>query len=160
MFLMACNADTTKDTNTVTEASPPDTQADGLNKIGYTLNIEEATLANDDYRRVLYTGEHMQLVLMSLKPNEEIGMEIHQDNDQFFRFESGSGKSIINGKEYMVGDGDIIFVPAGANHNIINTDATQDLKLYSLYAAPTHKDGLVNVTKEEAEVPFDGQTTE
>ncbi|WP_299761632.1 cupin domain-containing protein [uncultured Pontibacter sp.] len=160
--MIACNTNTAENTNTVTraEASPPDTQADGLNKIGYTLNIEEATLANEDYRRVLYTGEHMQLVLMSLKPNEEIGMEIHQDNDQFFRFESGSGKSIINGKEYIVGDGDIIFVPAGANHNIINTDATQDLKLYSLYAAPTHKDGLVNATKAEAEVPFDGQTTE
>lgn len=132
---------------------------------GYTTNIETATRTNTNFRKVLYTGKHSQLVLMSLLPNEEIGMEVHPDNDQFFRFESGKGKCIIDGNEYNVTDGDCLIVPAGSNHNIINVSATDDLKLYTLYSPAHHKDGVVRATKAEAEDPanaeeFDGVTTE
>jgi mannose-6-phosphate isomerase-like protein (cupin superfamily) len=130
---------------------------------GFNANIEEATLANTDFRHVLYTGKHSQLVLMSLKPNEDIGMEIHTDNDQFFRFEKGQGKCIIDGNEYALEDGTAIVVPAGAEHNIINTSATDDLKLYRLYSPAHHKDGVIRATKEEANADgpeFDGVTTE
>jgi mannose-6-phosphate isomerase-like protein (cupin superfamily) len=130
---------------------------------GYNTNIEKDTLANTNFRKVLYTGKHSQLVLMSLKPNEEIGMEVHTDNDQFFRFEKGEGKCIIDGNEYTLGDGSVIVVPSGAQHNIINTSATEDLKLYTIYSPAHHKDGVVRATKEEAEKDgpeFDGITTE
>src|SRR5665647_3211548 len=95
---------------------------------GFSTNIEEATLENGNFRKVLYTSKHSQLVLMSLKPREEIGMEVHEENDQFFRFEKGQGKCIIDGNEYEVGDGFAIVVPAGAQHNVINTSKTEDLK--------------------------------
>ncbi len=130
---------------------------------GYKNNIESATLANTNFRQVLYTGKHMQLVLMSLKVGEEIGAETHEDNDQFFRFESGTGKCIIDGNEYTVKDGDAIIIPAGALHNIINTGSETELKMYTIYAPPHHKDGIVRATKEEAEkngIDFDGVTTE
>lgn len=130
---------------------------------GFHTPIEKATLENTNFRKVLYTGKHTQLVLMSLKPNEEIGMETHPDNDQFFRFESGNGKCIIDGNEYLLRDGDVIIVPSGAEHNIINTSSTDDLKLYTLYSPPHHKDGIVRATKEEAEKnspEFVGVTTE
>lgn len=130
---------------------------------GFNTNIEKDTLENTNFRRILYTGKHCQLVLMSLKPLEEIGMEIHTDNDQFFRFESGQGKCIIDGNEYALADGSVIIVPAGAEHNIINVSETEDLKLYTLYAPAHHKDGVVRVTKVEAEADspeFDGTTTE
>lgn len=130
---------------------------------GFNANIEKDTLENDNYRKVLYTGKHNQLVLMSLKSREEIGMEIHTDNDQFFRIEKGEGKCIIDGNEYVLKDGSAIIVPAGAQHNIINTSATDDLKLYTIYSPAHHKDGIVRTTKEEAEtneVEFDGVTTE
>ena len=130
---------------------------------GYNTNIEKETLANTNFRKVLYTGKHSQLVLMSLKPNEEIGMEVHTDNDQFFRFEKGQGKCIIDGNEYILSDGSVIIVPAGAQHNIINTSNTNDLKLYTIYSPAHHKDGVVRATKEEAEKDgpeFDGKTTE
>ncbi|MFO0703600.1 MAG: cupin domain-containing protein [Patescibacteria group bacterium] len=130
---------------------------------GFHTPIEKATLENTNFRKVLYTGKHTQLVLMSLKPNEEIGMETHPDNDQFFRFESGNGKCIIDGNEYLLRDGDVIIVPSGAEHNIINTSSTDDLKLYTLYSPPHHKDGIVRATKEEAEKnspEFEGVTTE
>lgn len=130
---------------------------------GFNANIEREVLENRNFRRVLYTGKHSQLVLMSLKPREEIGMETHPDNDQFFRFEKGEGKCVIDGKEYSLWDGSVIVVPAGAEHNIINTSATQDLKLYTIYSPPHHKDGVVRFTKEEAEADspdFDGVTTE
>ena len=91
---------------------------------------------------MLYTSGHCQLVLMSLKPEEEIGMEVHPDNDQFFRFEKGEGKVFINETEYSVGDGDAVIVPAGATHNVINTSTTEALKLYTIYAPPHHKDGV------------------
>jgi len=112
---------------------------------------------------VLYTGAHSQLVLMSLKPNEDIGMEVHPDNDQFFRFEKGQGKAIIDGNEYPIGDGTVIIVPSGAQHNIINTSGSEELKLYTIYSPAHHKDGIVRATKEEAEnneAEFDGVTTE
>lgn len=130
---------------------------------GFNANIEKETLENNNFRKVLYTGKHSQLVLMSLKPQEEIGMEVHLDNDQFFRFEKGEGKCIIDGHEYALADGSAIVVPAGAEHNIINVSATTDLKLYTIYSPAHHKDGIVRATKEEATsqgAEFDGQTTE
>lgn len=130
---------------------------------GFATNIEKDTVENSNFRKVLYTGRHSQLVLMSLKPNEEIGMEVHEENDQFFRIEKGMGKCIIDGNEYELVDGAAIVVPAGAQHNIINVSATEDLKLYTIYSPAHHKDGIVRVTKEEAmanEAEFDGVTTE
>lgn len=130
---------------------------------GFNTNIEKDTLENNNFRKVLYTGKHTQLVLMSLKPNEDIGMEIHADNDQFFRFEKGQGKCIIDGNEYALTDGSVIIVPAGAEHNIINTSDVEPLKLYTLYSPAHHKDGIVRATKEEANADgpeFDGVTTE
>ena len=130
---------------------------------GFNANIEKETLENNNFRKVLYTGKHSQLVLMSLLPNEEIGMEVHPDNDQFFRFEKGQGKCIIDGNEYNVEDGSAIIVPAGAQHNIINTSGEEDLKLYTIYSPAHHKDGIIRATKEEAESDspeFDGTTTE
>ncbi len=130
---------------------------------GFNTNIEQETIENSNFRKVLYTGKNSQLVLMSLKPQEEIGLEIHQENDQFFRFEKGQGKCIIDGNEYSVEDGTAIVVPAGAEHNIINVSETEDLKLYTIYSPAHHKDGIVRQTKAEAmanEEDFDGQTTE
>lgn len=130
---------------------------------GFTTDIETATRTNANFRKVLYTGKHSQLVLMSLRPNEEIGMETHPDNDQFFRFEMGQGKCIIDGNEYMVKDGDVVIVPAGAKHNVVNLSSSEELKLYTLYSPAHHKDSIVRVTKAEAEqneAEFDGLTTE
>ncbi len=130
---------------------------------GFSIDIEKETLENENFRKVLYTSKHSQLVLMSLKPTEEIGMEVHPDNDQFFRFEKGEGKCIIDGNEYEIKDGVAIVVPAGAQHNIINTSKTEELKLYTIYSPAHHKDGIVRKTKEEAEsneAEFDGVTTE
>ena len=130
---------------------------------GFHINIEKDTLENVNYRKVLYTSKHSQLVLMSLKPNEEIGIEAHPDNDQFFRFEKGEGKCIIDGNEYKVSDGVAVVVPAGAEHNIINTSSDSELKLYTIYSPAHHKDGVVRATKAEAEAngpEFDDITTE
>jgi mannose-6-phosphate isomerase-like protein (cupin superfamily) len=130
---------------------------------GFKSNIETDTLKNENFRKVLYTAKHLQLVLMSLKPGEEIGEEIHINSDQFFRFESGKGKCIIDGNEYHVENDDVIVVPAGAKHNVINTDAKEALKMYTIYAVPQHIDGLINATKDDADkndVKFDGKTTE
>jgi len=130
---------------------------------GFNNNIEEATLENNNFRKVLYTAKHSQLVLMSLLPNEDIGMEVHPDNDQFFRFEKGEGKCIIDGNEYVVSDGSAIIVPSGAQHNIINTSNSESLKLYTIYSPANHQDGVVRSTKQEAEEnkeEFDGKTTE
>ncbi len=132
-------------------------------KKGFKSNIEEDTLENENFRKVLYTGHYMQLVLMSLKPEEDIGEEVHETIDQFFRFEGGNGKCIINDTEYDVTDGDCIIVPAGSKHNIINVDKKSELKIYTIYTPPNHKDGIVRVTKKEAEdnpEEFDGKTTE
>jgi mannose-6-phosphate isomerase-like protein (cupin superfamily) len=130
---------------------------------GFHVNMEKETLENSDFRRVLYTGKNSQLVLMNLKPLEEIGKEVHHENDQFFRFEKGVGKCIIDGNEYELSDGIAIVVPAGAEHNIINTSPSEDLKFYTIYSPPHHKDGIIRQTKEEAEAneaDFDGHTTE
>jgi len=147
-----------EETNEPEETKTPE---DGSTKKGFHDNIEESTLDNEDFRRVLYTGENLQLVLMTLQPGEDIGEETH-DNDQFFRFEEGSGIVVINENEYDVEDGSAIIVPAGSKHNIINT-GEEDLKLYTLYSPPHHKDGIEYKTKEEAEEStenFDGKTTE
>ncbi|MCX6737935.1 MAG: cupin domain-containing protein [Candidatus Parcubacteria bacterium] len=130
---------------------------------GFNTNIEKDTIENNNFRKVLYTGKYSQLVLMSLKPKEEIGMEVHPDNDQFFRFEKGQGKCIIDGNEYELTDGAVIIVPANAQHNIINVSETEELKLYTIYSPAHHKDGIIRATKEEAEsngAEFDGITTE
>lgn len=129
---------------------------------GYKGNIEKETLDNDNFRKVLYTGGHLQLVLMSLKPGEEIGEEVHQSNDQFFRFESGTGKCTIDENNYHVTEGDAIVVPAGAKHNVINT-GTEAFKMYTIYGPPNHQDGIIRATKEEADrkdEKFDGKTSE
>ena len=130
---------------------------------GFNTNIEKDTLENENFRKVLYTGKNGQLVLMSLKPGEEIGLEVHPENDQFFRFEKGQGRVVIDDNEYTVEDGSAIIVPAGSEHNVINISETEDLKLYTIYSPPHHKDGIIRKTKEEAEADdaeFDGQTTE
>jgi mannose-6-phosphate isomerase-like protein (cupin superfamily) len=118
--------------------------------IGYVGNIEEKTLTNSFFREVVFTGKYTQLVVMSLLPSEEIGMEVHQTVDQFFRIESGEGKVIMNGEEQMFKEGDAIVVPAGTNHNLINLSAEKELKLYTLYSPPNHPDGKIHKTKAEA----------
>lgn len=130
---------------------------------GYRADIENDTLENSNFRKVLYSGKHLQLVLMSLQPGEDIGVEIHSENDQFFRFEGGEGKCVIDGNEYAVTDGIGVVVPAGAEHNIINTSAAEPLRFYTIYGPAHHKDQIVRTTKEDAvarEEDFDGATTE
>ena len=129
---------------------------------GYVTNIEKDTLENKNFRKVLYTAKNSQLVLMSLKPGEEIGMEVHT-LDQFLRIEKGIGKAILDGVEHEISDGSAIVVPAGTNHNFINTSADEEMKLYTVYSPPEHLDGVVRATKAEAEnneEHFDGKTTE
>jgi len=118
---------------------------------GYLNNIEKLTLENNNFRQVLYTGQHAQLVVMSLEPNEEIGIEVHEIVDQFLRVEKGVGKIIINSIEKTVKDGDAIVVPARAKHNLINTSSSKRLKLYTVYSPPHHKDGTIHKTKQDAE---------
>lgn len=130
---------------------------------GLNINIEQDTVENDDFRQVLYTGKHSQLVLMSLRPKEEIGLETHPQNDQFLRFEGGSGVVFIDDNRYEVSDGDAVIVPAGARHNVVNLSDSEQLKLYTIYSPPHHKDGTVHATKKDAETDdeeFDGKTTE
>jgi mannose-6-phosphate isomerase-like protein (cupin superfamily) len=117
---------------------------------GYVGNIEEITLANDFFRQVLFSGVHSQLVIMCLQPNQDIGVEVHSNVDQFFRVEEGEGKVILDGEEHLVKDGDAIVVPAGTEHNVINTSATKKLKLYTIYSPPEHKDKVIHKTKAEA----------
>lgn len=132
-------------------------------KKGFATDIETETVKNTDFRRVLYTSNFSQLVLMRLKPGEEIGAEVHDDIDQFFRFEEGEGVVVIDGTEHAVKDGSAVIVPNGANHNVINTSKTADLKLYTIYSPPEHRDKVVHKTREEAmadDEHFDGKTTE
>ena len=129
---------------------------------GFVANIEQLTESNSDFRRVLYTGKNLQLVLMAIEPGGEIGEEIHEDRDQFFRVETGSGEVLIDGTRSKIAPDDGIIVPAGARHNIINTGDTP-LRLYTLYAPPEHRDGTVHANKAEANAShehFDGKTTE
>ncbi len=131
--------------------------------MGYVTNIEKDSLDNENFRRVLYTAKNSQLVVMSLKPREEIGAEVHQ-LDQFIRVEKGSGKAVLNGKEYEMSDGFAVLVPAGTEHNIVNTSETDEMTLYTLYSPPNHRDGVVHLTKADAIADegehFDGKTTE
>ena len=131
---------------------------------GYHNDIEQQTIGNDDYRRVLYTGKTLQLVLMTLQPGEEIGAEVHDDRDQFFRFEEGAGKVHIDDNIYDVVDGSGLIVPAGARHNVRNT-GDAPLKMYTLYGPPEHLDGITQATKADADArhhdeEWDGKTTE
>ena len=129
---------------------------------GFVADIEDLTEKNSDFRRVLYTGKNLQLVLMSLKPGEEIGEEVHEDRDQFFRVEMGEGEVRIDGNRSKIEDDDAIIVPAGARHNVVNT-GDKPLRLYTLYAPPEHRDGTVHATKADADASeehFDGKTTE
>ena len=116
---------------------------------GYVTNIERDTSDNEDYRRVLFTGRHTQLVLMTLGPGEEIGTETHEEHDQFIRVEAGSGSVILNGQSYPLGDGVAVVIPAGVEHNVINTSADEPLRLYTLYSPPEHPDGTVHRTKQD-----------
>ena len=129
---------------------------------GYIDNIEKITLENENFRKVLYTARHSQLVVMNLLPGEDIGEEVHT-LDQFLRVEKGTGKAVLDGKETLIGDGSAIIVPSGTRHNIINTSAEKPMKLYTIYSPPNHADGSVHPTKSAAEVEdehFDGKTTE
>ncbi len=130
---------------------------------GYIVNIEEKSIENGNFRKVLYTAKNSQLVVMSLNPNEDIGEEIHQ-LDQFIRVEAGQGKAILDDIEHEIKDGFAIVVPAGAKHNIINTSSDTPLKLYTVYSPPNHRDGVIHTTKSEAiadeEEHFDGVTSE
>jgi len=129
---------------------------------GFVADIEDLTKDNRNFRQVLYTGKHLQLVLMALKPGEEIGEEVHADHDQFFRIEKGAGEVWIDGVRTRIKSDDAIIVPAGARHNVINT-GDKSLKLYTLYGPPDHRDGIVRATRAEAEATeehFDGTTTE
>jgi mannose-6-phosphate isomerase-like protein (cupin superfamily) len=128
---------------------------------GYVQNIDDITVKNEDFRRVLYTAGKCQLVVMALKPGEEIGMEVHT-LDQFFRVEQGTGEAVLNGVRRVISAGSAVLVPAGTDHNIINTGSVP-LKVYTLYAPPNHRDGVVHHTRADAEADhehFDGKTTE
>ena len=132
-------------------------------KKGFVGNIEKDTEKNSDFRQVLYTGKYSRLVLMSLKPGEEIGEETHDDVDQFFRFEKGEGMVVIDGVKHTVKDGCAAIVPSGAKHNVINTSKKLDLRLYTIYSPPEHQDKVVRHTKAEAmaqEEHYDGKPTE
>ena len=129
---------------------------------GFIADIEELTEGNSDFRRVLYTGKNIQLVLMAIEPGEEIGEEVHDNHDQFFRVEKGRGEVVIDGKHSKIKGGDAIIVPAGARHNIMNTE-DKSLRLYTLYAPPEHLNGTVHATRADADASeehFDGQTTD
>jgi len=130
---------------------------------GFVANLEDLTAKNTNFRKVIYTAHHCQLVLMSLPPLTEIGMEVHADNDQFLRIESGEGKAIIDGNEQTFSAGWCVLVPAGSQHNIINTSDLDELKIYTLYSPAHHRLDVVHATKEEAEKDneeFDGSTSE
>lgn len=130
---------------------------------GYTSNLQKETVLNTNFRKVLYTAKYSQLVLMSLRPNEDIGMEVHTEKDQFFRFEKGVGKCIVDGNDYPVSDGFTVIVPAGAKHNVINLSKTSPLKFYTIYSPAGHKDGISRYSKADAvqnPETFDGVTTE
>jgi mannose-6-phosphate isomerase-like protein (cupin superfamily) len=129
---------------------------------GFVQDIEQLTKENENFRKVVYTGKYLQLVLMTLQPGEEIGAEVHEDHDQFFRVEDGKGEVIIDNRTHQIEDDDAIIVPAGARHNVINT-GDEPLKLYTIYGPPEHRDGVIHDTKENADASeehFDGKTSE
>ena len=118
---------------------------------GYSVDIETRTLENDNFREVLFTGPNSQLVVMTLKPGEEIGQETHEGHDQFIRVEAGEGEAILGGQQHRLGDGSAVVVPAGTQHNVINTSPSDPLRLYTIYSPPEHPDGTVHRTKQEAD---------
>jgi mannose-6-phosphate isomerase-like protein (cupin superfamily) len=118
---------------------------------GFSTNIEERTLANENFREVLYTGPKCQLVIMTLQAGEEIGQEKHEGHDQFIRVEAGNGVAILDGEKHMLEDGVAVIIPAGTEHNVINTSQSDPLRLYTIYAPPEHPDGTVHRTKAEAD---------
>jgi len=117
---------------------------------GYVINIEKKSLENDFFREVLFTAQRVQLVVMSLAPGEEIGLETHDDGDQFIRVEAGKGKAILDGQEHVLEDGSAVVIPGGTQHNIINTSRQEPLKLYTIYSPPEHPDGTVHRNKADA----------
>jgi mannose-6-phosphate isomerase-like protein (cupin superfamily) len=118
---------------------------------GYSINIEEKTLAGNNFREVLYTTQRSQLVIMTLQPGEEIGLEKHEGHDQFIRVEAGQGVAILDGERHQLEDGVAVVIPAGAEHNVINTSDNEPMRLYTLYTPPEHPDGIVHATKAEAD---------
>ena len=118
---------------------------------GFVIDIEQKTRENENFREVLFTAPHSQLVVMTLQPGEEIGMETHDDIDQFIRVEAGTGKAILNGEENALADGTAVVIPAGTEHNVVNVSQTEPLKLYTIYSPPEHPDGTINKTKAEAD---------
>jgi mannose-6-phosphate isomerase-like protein (cupin superfamily) len=118
---------------------------------GYSINIEEKTLASDNFREVLYTTKRSQLVIMTLQAGEEIGMEHHDDHDQIIRVEEGEGVAILDGERHELKDGVAVVIPAGTEHNVINTSSTSAMRLYTLYSPPEHPDGTIHKTKAEAD---------
>lgn len=130
---------------------------------GWVDDLEGAAVNNTKFRQVIYTAKHSQLVLMSIPSGGEIGEEVHEEVDQFFRIEKGTGKAVLDGAEHVISDGMGVLVPSGTRHNIINTSTTEPLQLYTLYSPPNHRDQVVHATREEAEADdehFDGHTTE
>lgn len=117
---------------------------------GYVTDIEKKTLENEFFREVLFTASNMQLVVMSLAPGEEIGLETHDDIDQFIRVEAGQGKAILDGEEHYLEDGSVVVIPAGTEHNIVNVSTNESLKLYTIYSPPEHPDGTIHKDKVEA----------
>jgi len=123
----------------------------GGNMTGFSINIEEKTLSNDNFREVLYTTKRSQLVVMTLTPGEEIGLERHEDHDQFIRVEAGSGVAILDGEKHLLEDGVAVVIPAGTEHNVVNTSRSEAMRLYTLYTPPEHPDGIIHATKAEAD---------
>jgi len=119
---------------------------------GFVIDIEQKTLENENFREVLFTAPHSQLVVMTLQPGEEIGLETHDDIDQFIRVEAGTGKAILNGEEKALADGTAVVIPAGTEHNVVNVSQTEPLKLYTIYSPPEHPDRTINKTKAEADI--------
>ena len=155
-------AERTSHSSPQTSPSKPADVSAGATKKGFVGDIEELTTANTNFRRVLYTGDHLQLVLMSLGPGEEIGEEVHSEIDQFIRVEQGRGQAIIDGVRHEIEDDAAVVIPAGARHNVVNTGG-EPLRLYTVYGPPEHRDGVVRATKAEAVATddhFDGKTTE
>jgi mannose-6-phosphate isomerase-like protein (cupin superfamily) len=123
---------------------------------GFSTNIESDSLENDYFRKVLFTAPHSQLVLMTLKPGEEIGTETHDHGDQFFRVEAGQGEAVLDGERHQLSDGISIVIPAGVEHNIVNTSSSDSLRMYTIYSPPEHPDGTVHKTKQEADAAEHG----
>lgn len=118
---------------------------------GYSINIEEKTLKNDNFREVLYTGPNSQLVVMTLQPGDEIGLEKHETHDQFIRVEEGEGYAVLDGEKHALADGVAVVIPAGTQHNVVNTSKSEPLRLYTIYTPPEHPDGTINKTKADAD---------